>query len=288
MSNFRSFAIIGAGNVGGFIVEELLKQKVTGAIDEITIVSRPGSRDKDQNKSFAARGVRIASAEYTDVPALTTALAGVHVVISTISLMAIDVQVPIAQAAKAAGASVFLPSEFGGPTENLQGLLGGKGTLHAKLREVGPPLLLVYTGPFADYSWNPLVNLDVKCGKVAVGGDGNTPISWTARKDIARFLAHVLVHSPASRLQNQVLRLEGDRASFNEIFRGYEERTGTKLDVTYRTVDSLRAKLSENAYDFDAYLHVIFATDGLVGEPDNRLFPEWNPTKVVDIIAPRT
>jgi saccharopine dehydrogenase-like NADP-dependent oxidoreductase len=41
MSNFRSFAIIGAGNVGGFIVEELLKQKAAGAIDEITIVSRP-------------------------------------------------------------------------------------------------------------------------------------------------------------------------------------------------------------------------------------------------------
>ena len=148
----------------------------------------------------------------------------------------------------------------------------------------------------------------MKSGKVAVGGDGNAPISWTARKDIARFLAHVLVHSPPSRLQNQVLRLEGDRVvrfllflaqirqridritrsqSFNEIFRGYEERTGTKLDVTYRTIDSLRAKLAENAYDFDAYLHIIWATDGLVGEPDNGLFPEWNPTKVLDILAPR-
>jgi hypothetical protein len=41
MSNFRRFAIVGAGNVGGFIVEELLKQKAAGAIDEITIVSRP-------------------------------------------------------------------------------------------------------------------------------------------------------------------------------------------------------------------------------------------------------
>lgn len=41
MSNFRSFAITGAGKVGSFIVEELLKQKAAGAIDEITIVSRP-------------------------------------------------------------------------------------------------------------------------------------------------------------------------------------------------------------------------------------------------------
>jgi hypothetical protein len=151
-----------------------------------------------------------------------------------------------------------------------------------------------------------IVNLDIKSGKVAVGGDGNAPVSWTARRDLARFLAHVLVHSPAARLQNQVLRLEGDRAvrfllswpicqrtyrrtcpqSFNEIFRVYEERTGTKLDVTYRTVDSLRARLAKNAYDFDAYLHTIWATDGLVGEPDNGLFPGWNPTKVVDILAP--
>ena len=103
--------------------------------------------------------MRVASADYTDVPALTSALAGAHVVISTISLMAIDTQVPIAQAAKAAGAGIFAPSEFGRPTDNLQGLLGVKGALHAKLREVGPPLLLVYTGPFVDYSWGQYVPL---------------------------------------------------------------------------------------------------------------------------------
>jgi hypothetical protein len=50
-----------------------------------------------------------------------------------------------------------VPSEFGGPTDALQGLLGAKGALHAKFREVGPPLLLVYTGPFADYSWGQWV-----------------------------------------------------------------------------------------------------------------------------------
>ena len=41
MSGFKNFAIVGAGNVGGFIVEELLKQKAAGSIDEISIVSRP-------------------------------------------------------------------------------------------------------------------------------------------------------------------------------------------------------------------------------------------------------
>ncbi|KAH9032463.1 NAD-P-binding protein [Lactarius pseudohatsudake] len=288
MSGFKKFVVVGAGNLGSLVVEELLKQKAAGAVEEITIVTRPASKDNEKNKAFAARGARIAAAEYTDVSALTTALGGAHVVISTVSLIVIDAQVPIAQAAKAAGARVFIPSEFGGPTDRLNdSLLGLKGALHAKLREVGPPLLLVYTGPTADTSWVGGVGLDVTSGKVAVGGDGNAPISFTARNDVARFLVYVLVHAPAARLQNQTLRLEGDRASFNEIFKGYEERTGKKLDVTYRSLDSLRAKLAENPQDFDAYLHLIWATDGTNGTPDNGLYPEWNPTKVLDIIAPR-
>ncbi|KAH8993477.1 NAD-P-binding protein [Lactarius akahatsu] len=278
MSGYKKFVVVGAGNLGSLIVEELLKQKAAGAVEEITIVTRPASKDNETNKAFAARGARIAAADLTDVSALTTALGGAHVVISTVSLTVIDAQVPVAQAAKAAGAHVFIPSEFGGPTDHLNdSLLGLKGALHAKLREVGPPLLLVYTGPTADTSWvgSPLV------------ATGNAPISFTARNDVARFLVYVLVRAPAARLQNQTLRLEGDRASFNEIFKGYEERTGKKLDVTYRSLDSLRAKVAENPQDFDAYLHLIWATDGTNGTPDNGLYPEWNPTKVLDIIAPR-
>jgi hypothetical protein len=74
--------------------------------------------------------------------------------------------------------------------------------------------------------------------------------------------------------------------SFNEVFGAYEKRTGTKLEVTYRTVESLRARVEANARDIDAYLHLIMATDGRVGEPDNALYPDWNPTKVIDILAP--
>jgi hypothetical protein len=51
----------------------------------------------------------------------------------------------------------------------------------------------------------------MKGGKATPGGDGNVPILRTAHKDVAWLLAHVPVHSPASWLQNQVLRLEGDR-----------------------------------------------------------------------------
>ena len=77
--------------------------------------------------------------------------------------------------------------------------------------------------------------------------------------------------------------------SFNERFWGYKECTGMKLNMTYHMVDSLCTKVVENAYDFDAYCTCTSfgPIDGLVGKPDNALFPEWNPTKVVDILAPR-
>ncbi len=38
---------------------------------------------------------------------------------------------------------------------------------------------------------------------------------------------------------------------------GYEECIGTKLNVMYHMIDSLCAKLVENAYNIDAYLHII-------------------------------
>ncbi len=41
MSGFKKFAVVGAGNVGSLVVEELLKQKATGAVEEITVVTRP-------------------------------------------------------------------------------------------------------------------------------------------------------------------------------------------------------------------------------------------------------
>jgi pyrroline-5-carboxylate reductase len=41
MSGFKKFAIVGAGNIGGFIVEELLKQKAAGSVEEIIVVTRP-------------------------------------------------------------------------------------------------------------------------------------------------------------------------------------------------------------------------------------------------------
>ncbi|KAI9435492.1 hypothetical protein H4582DRAFT_2079598 [Lactarius indigo] len=98
------------------------------------------------------------------------------------------------------------------------------------------------------------MGLDMTTGKVAVGGDGNSPASFTMRSDSARFLFHA--PRRGCRTGPRVSRATARDASqsFSRIFKGHEERIGTKeLGVTYRSVDSLRKKLAENPQDLDAY-----------------------------------
>jgi hypothetical protein len=83
-------------------------------------------------------------------------LTGVDVVISTIAWTAIDVQPKLAEAAKEAGVQLFIPSEFGGPTEGeTEGYLGAKAKIHGQLKAIGIPYALFYTGGFSDCLWSP-------------------------------------------------------------------------------------------------------------------------------------
>ena len=72
--------------------------------------------------------------------------------------------------------------------------------------------------------------------------------------------------------------------SFNEIFKGYEAKTGKKLDVTYIPVSEYEKRLAANPNDFAAFLHKHLATAELVTQTDNHLYPDWNPSSVIDNI----
>ena len=59
--------------------------------------------------------------DYSNKESIKKALTGVDVVICTIPLAALDVQSGIAEAAKEVGVKLFVPSEFGVPTEGEHG-----------------------------------------------------------------------------------------------------------------------------------------------------------------------
>ena len=43
-----------------------------------------------------------------------------------------------------------------------------------------------------------------------VAGDGNKPITFTSRPDIARYVSYVLTHLPAEQLKNRAFTIAGD------------------------------------------------------------------------------
>jgi len=277
MSGYKNFAIVGAGVTGSFIVRQLSKDKAAGTINQVIVLTRQGS------KTTIDDDVKVIPVDYSDKESIKIALAGIDVVISTISPVALGLQVGIAEAAKEAGVKLFIPSEFGGPTEGAtEGLFGAKSRVQDQLKSVGIPYALVYTGPHVDSLWGPFVDLDLKSGKVSVGGDGNMRISFTSRPDIARYLSYVLTHLSAEQLSNRSFKIAGDTKSFNEIFKAYEAKTGKKLEVTYIPVSELDARLAANPQDFASFLHKLWATAGPFLQTDNHLYPDWNPSSVLD------
>lgn len=76
--------------------------------------------------------------------------------------------------------------------------------------------------------------------------------------------------------------------SFNEIFAAYENKYGTKPEVTYVPIEELRENLAKNAHDVGSLLHLAWASGlGVVGDPtslDNGKYPDWNPTPVIDYL----
>lgn len=210
MSLYTSFAVAGAGpTIGGRIVKALLERGAS----VVTLV-RPSSTSIS---SPLLEGAKIVTADYTDVKAVASVLREhkVEVLISALAYGALPSQSPIADAAKEAGVKLFVPSEFGLPTEGGKGgHLVIKSQFADYLKSLGIPSLRFYTGIFMEFI--PQFT-GVDTGKFLVLGKGDASFSTTALDDVAGFSAHVLTSLPPAKLHDATFRVEGERTSFNKV-----------------------------------------------------------------------
>lgn len=143
---------------------------------------------------------------------------------------------------------------------------------------------------------------DFANGKVTVPGLGDTPITFTGRPDVARYIGFVFTNLPAEKLEWRVFRLEGERTvgaihildilqiteffpssqTLNEILRSYQETTGKTLEVNHISPSEL-----EKRSDFAAAIALSWERgEGVVGDPvDNGLYPGWHPKKASGYIT---
>lgn len=76
--------------------------------------------------------------------------------------------------------------------------------------------------------------------------------------------------------------------SFNQIIKTVESETGKTIDITYKPRSALAEAYAKNPNDLLSFLFLQMDTGkGIVGSPDqldNKMFPEWKPTKVIDLL----
>lgn len=137
-------------------------------------------------------------------------------------------------------------------------------------------------------------SFDTASGHIRIVGKGDTPISWTARVDVARFLAHHLaaLESYPSASEPAILRIEGDRKTYNQIVDIYR-RLHPEQDVKVEYVPLEEAEKtakdvqSDFIKSFVEFLLVSWEKGGTVGEAgelNNAEWPEWNPKSVEDVL----
>ncbi|RDB23189.1 hypothetical protein Hypma_009613 [Hypsizygus marmoreus] len=207
MSKFTSFAIVGAGYIGLPITKALASQNVF-----VVVLTRSSA------KTEIPEGVKIAPVDYDNIATVIQVLKEhrVEVVISTLGPAGWAAQNTAAEAAKAAGVKLFVPSEFGVPTEGTTaGFMAAKDKSAKYIQSLGLPTARFYNGFFTEGLLD-VVGFSTN-GKVNIVGKGDKPISWTSMEDVAGFVAHVLTTLPESQLEYSTFRLQGDRATLIDI-----------------------------------------------------------------------
>ena len=169
MSGYRNFAVVGAGEIGGPIIHQLLTDKAAGTVNDVVVLTRKASLASaplrpetctDQllqgSKTRVDPAARLIAVDYSNKESIKKALIGVDVVISTIAVVVLHLQPRIAEAAKEVGVKLFVPSEFGVPAEGAtDGPFREKAYIKEQLKAIGIRYALFYNGAFADHIWTP-------------------------------------------------------------------------------------------------------------------------------------
>ncbi|KAF7351369.1 NmrA domain-containing protein [Mycena sanguinolenta] len=208
MSTYKSFAVAGAGTVGLPILKALAAKSVP-----VILLSRAGSSAKT-----VPSGVQVVQVDFGDATAVATVLKEhkVDVVLSTLGVTAVAAQKTLIDAAKLAAVKLFVPSEYGFPTDGYtEGPVAAKNEIAAYLKSLNIPSTRIYNGGFIEYiPW--LVDYE-NGGKIKIIGKGDVPVSFTSIADVAGFVAYVLTTLPPSELEDRILRLEGERSTLKDL-----------------------------------------------------------------------
>ncbi|KAL3449878.1 hypothetical protein BJX65DRAFT_32731 [Aspergillus insuetus] len=194
MMTMQNIAIAGAsGSLGKPVIEALI---ASGKFN-VNALTRKGS------DAVFPPSVQVAAVDYNSVDELTAVLRGQDVVIATCGGNALESQIPLIEAAVAAGVKRFIPSEFtadiGNPKAaalpHYAGQLRIQELLHKAANE-NPEFTYtsIRNGVFLDWGLAVGFQVDLKSEHPAFYDGGDRPFSTTTLATVAQAVLGVLGH----------------------------------------------------------------------------------------------
>ena len=247
--------------------------------------------------NLSAKGATVKIVDYTNHSSLTTALQGVHTVLSTVGGINGDVtrdtQLALLAAAKEAGVRRFAPSEYGvsslewldayAPKIPVWNAVKGSGLEYTRFSN-GMFMNMLGTGTpkgeaealEAMRPWNFVINM--LAGTADIPGDGNAKATFTRTGDIGAFVAAAL----DLETWEEEMGMVGSIMSYNEIVQAIEKITGRKMLVRYNSEAELQKMIDDvpsSRFYNQARIGLAKGT-GTVKPTLNEKFPDIKPWSV--------
>ena len=213
------------GDLGARIVHALRQHDT-----RVRVLTRSASSPAADR--FAADGVEVVTADYTDRTALTAALAGVEVVVSAVSgtrPVIVDAQRALLAASVEAGVQRFVPSDY---SADYRSITPGTNRNFELRREFAADLdaarirgTSVLNGAFTDMLTGqaPLVLFDRQ--RVLYWSSPDQVLDFTTKDDTAWVTARVALDPDAPR----VVEIAGDRVTARSVADTLSRLTGTRF-----------------------------------------------------------
>ncbi|KAF5562547.1 isoflavone reductase P3 [Fusarium napiforme] len=232
-------AILGAtGETGTSILNALLDSTEPRYVRHISFLA--SSLEKPEALALKEKGINVVAADLSGPEdELARVLDGINTVISAISATGLLAQIPLINAAQAAGVKRFLPCCFapvmppGGILE-LRDIIKKKEQVINHVKKVKLPYTIVDIG-----YWYQLMLPRLPSGRVdyalpitlgGIPGDGNTPCAFTDLPDIGRWVARIIADP---RTLNKMVFAYNTVLTMNQAYDLLEEASGEKVERNY-------------------------------------------------------
>ncbi|KAJ9614763.1 hypothetical protein H2204_014461 [Knufia peltigerae] len=259
----KRIAVAGAtGDVGLTIVSAFLSNAYT-----VTALTRQGPN----NSSRLPRhdDLQVVEVDYTSVPSMTRALKDTFMVVSTLTTAFVGDQIPLIDAAVAAGVKRFIPSEYGSDVYNAKRnalpVFAGKVKTHEHLKKVAAAnpdfsYTIICCGPFLDWSFNGFV-LNVPEHSAVVYNGGNVRYSTANLDSVGRAVVNVVRKFDDT--ANRPVYIQDAIVTQNEMIQYAKDKDGKEWDLVHKSTDDMydaaMKELAKGNTDFATMMGFIFS-----------------------------